>query len=401
MAKSWSQTLLLASLAGALAGCGTIPDRPVSIRPAGTDLKAASSGDELIPRVEPPSRSGNADTYVVFGRRYRVRETSEGYREQGTASWYGADFHGRKTSSGPLYDMYELTAAHKSLPLPAYVRVTNLENGRSTVVKVTDRGPFVSGRIIDLSYAAALRLDMLERGTALVEVAALEPYQYLPELVARRAAERERLAAVADRKAQRLVSVVPVQDKPDATERLASVAPVARTELRGKPDATERLASAAPVARTELRGKPDATERLASVAPVARTGLRGKPDATERLASAAPVARAELRGKPDATERLASAAPVAKGKNTPVERRAAPAGKNGTLYLVGTVSERGSPPRQLQNRLASQLRRSVQVESTTGSHYQVRVPLRDSSEARQMAVRLAGLGVSHSRVIVD
>jgi len=380
MAKSWSQTLLLASLAGALAGCGTIPDRPVSIRPAGTDLKAASSGDEPIPRVEPPSRSGNADTYVVFGRRYRVRETSEGYREQGTASWYGADFHGRKTSSGPLYDMYELTAAHKSLPLPAYVRVTNLENGRSTVVKVTDRGPFVSGRIIDLSYAAALRLDMLERGTALVEVAALEPYQYLPELAARRAAERERLAAAADRKAQRLVSVVPVQDKPDATERLASAAPVARAELRGKPDATERLASAAPVARTELRGKPDATERLAS---------------------AAPVARMELRGKPDATERLASAAPVAKGKKMPVERRAAPVGKNGTLYLVGTVSERGNPPRQLQNRLASQLRRSVQVESTAGSRYQVRVPLRDSSEARQMAVRLASLGVSHSRVIID
>jgi len=344
MAKSWSQTLLLASLAGALAGCGTIPDRPVSIRPAGTDLKAAPSGDEPIPRAEPPSRGGNADTYVVFGRRYRVRETSEGYREQGTASWYGADFHGRKTSSGPLYDMYELTAAHKSLPLPAYVRVTNLENGRSTVVKVTDRGPFVSGRIIDLSYAAALRLDMLERGKALVEVAALEPYQNLPELAARRAAERERLAAAADRKAQRLAE---------------SAASPTRTEPRDKPTTTVRLASAAPVARTELRGKPDATERLAS------------------------------------------AAPVAKGKKTPVERRAAPVGKNGTLYLVGTVSERGSPPRQLQNRLASQLRRSVQVESTTGSRYQVRVPLRDSSEARQMAVRLAGLGVSHSRVVVD
>jgi len=365
MAKSWSQTLLLASLAGALAGCGTIPDRPLSIRPAGIDLKAAPSGDEPIRRAEPPSRGGNADTYVVFGRRYRVRETSEGYREQGTASWYGADFHGRKTSSGPLYDMYELTAAHKSLPLPAYVRVTNLENGRSTVVKVTDRGPFVSGRIIDLSYAAALRLDMLERGTALVEVAALEPYQNLPELAARRAAERERLAAAADRKAQRLAE------------------------------------SAASPTRTEPRDKPTTTVRLASAAPVARTELRGKPDATERLASAAPVARMELRGKPDATERLATAAPVAKGKNTPVERRAAPAGKNGTLYLVGTVSERGSPPRQLQNRLASQLRRSVQVESTTGSRYQVRVPLRDSSEARQMAVRLAGLGVSHSRVVVD
>ncbi len=324
MAKSWSQTLLLASLAGALAGCGTIPDRPASIQPARTDLKAAPSGDEPIPRAEPPSRGGNADTYVVFGRRYRVRETSEGYREQGTASWYGADFHGRKTSSGPLYDMYELTAAHKSLPLPAYVRVTNLENGRSTVVKVTDRGPFVPGRIIDLSYAAALRLDMLERGTALVEVAALEPFQYLPELAARRAAERDRLAAAAERKAQRLAE------------------------------------------------------------------------------SAASPTRTEPRDKPATTVRLASTAPVVKGKNMPVEpRRAAPAGKNGTLYLVGTVSERGSPPRQLQNRLASQLRRSVQVESTTGSRYQVRVPLRDSSEARQMAVRLAGLGVSHSRVVVD
>ncbi len=317
MAKSWSQALLLASLAGALAGCGTIPDRPANIRPVGTGPNPASSGNEPIPQVEPPSRSGNADTYVVFGRRYRVRETSEGYREEGTASWYGEDFHGRKTSSGPLYDMYELTAAHKSLPLPTYVRVTNLENGRSTVVKVTDRGPFVPGRIIDLSYAAALRLDMLERGTALVEVAALEPYQYLPELATRRAAERDRLVAAADRKAQRLTSAAPV------------------------------------------------------------------------------------RGKPAATVRLASVKPVAKGKSTPAERRAAPAGKNGTLYLVGTVSERGSPPRQLQNRLASQLQRSVRVESTAGSGYQVRVPLRDSSEARQVAVQLASLGISHSRVVAD
>ncbi|MCB1824374.1 MAG: septal ring lytic transglycosylase RlpA family protein [Candidatus Competibacteraceae bacterium] len=324
MAKSWSQTLLLASLAGALAGCGTIPDRPVSIRPVGTDLKAAPSGDEPIPRAEPPSRSGNADTYVVFGRRYRVRETSEGYREQGTASWYGADFHGRKTSSGPLYDMYELTAAHKSLPLPAYVRVTNLENGRSTVVKVTDRGPFVPGRIIDLSYAAALRLDMLDRGTALVEVAALEPFQYLPELAARRAAERERLAAAVERKARRLAE-----------------------------------STASPV-RTEPRGKPAAT-----------------------------------------AARLASTAPIAKSKRVPVERGAAPAGKHGTLYLVGTVSKRGSPPRQLRKRLASQLQRNVRVESTTGSRYQVRVPLRDSSEARQVTVRLTGLGISHSRVVAD
>ena len=325
MAKSWGQALLLTSLAGALAGCGTIPDRPVGIRPAEAEFNAVAPPEtELIPRAEPPSRGGNADSYVVFGRRYRVRETSEGYREQGTASWYGEDFHGRKTSSGSLYDMYELTAAHKSLPLPTYVRVTNLENGLSTVVKVTDRGPFVSGRIIDLSYAAALRLDMLQHGTALVEVAALEPYQYLPELSDRRATERERQAAAADRNARR------------------------------------------------------------------------------SMQGAAQAARTEPRAKPAATVRLASAVPTAKGRSVPAPRRAAPAGKNGgTLYLVGTVSERGSPPRQLQNRLSSQLQRSVQVESTAGSRYQVRVPLRDSSEARQVAIRLAGLGISHSRVVAD
>ena len=219
MAKSWSQTLLLASLAGALAGCGTIPDRPVSIRPAGIDLKAASSEDEPIPRVEPPAvvvtpiPMWSSAGVIGSGKPARV------IGEQGTASWYGADFHGRKTSSGPLYDMYELTAAHKSLPLPAYVRVTNLENGRSTVVKGHRPRPVR----LRADYRSILRRRPAARyagaGTALVEVAALEPYQYLPELVARRAAERERLAAVADRKAQRLVSVVPVQDKPDATER--------------------------------------------------------------------------------------------------------------------------------------------------------------------------------------
>ena len=191
MAKSWGQTLFWVSLTGALVGCSSVPGQPEKrVLPSGSNLNMISDTTELNLSVEPPSATGNADSYVVFGRRYRVRETSEGYREEGTASWYGRDFHGRKTSSGTSYDMYEMTAAHKSLPLPCYVRVINLDNGRSTIVKVTDRGPFVSGRIIDLSYAAALRLDMVGRGTTHVEVTALAPYQYLPELVARRAVER-------------------------------------------------------------------------------------------------------------------------------------------------------------------------------------------------------------------
>jgi len=196
MAKSsWSHALVWAALAGALAGCSAVPDSRAPARPIIDDPLAVAGGSgEPAPRVEPPSRSGNPDNYRVFGRRYRVKETSEGYREQGMASWYGWDFHGRKTSSGPRYNMFDLTAAHKSLPLPTYVRVTNLNNGRNVVVKVNDRGPFVGRRIIDLSYAAADRLDMVGRGTAPVEVVALEPYQTLPELAARRIEARERLA---------------------------------------------------------------------------------------------------------------------------------------------------------------------------------------------------------------
>ncbi len=110
----------------------------------------------------------------MFGQRYTVLESSRGYLERGVASWYGPDFHGVRTSIGEPYDMYSMTAAHKTLPLPAYARVTNLRNGRSVVVRLNDRGPFKANRIIDLSYAAALKLDMVRDGTTLVEVRALE-----------------------------------------------------------------------------------------------------------------------------------------------------------------------------------------------------------------------------------
>ena len=130
---------------------------------------------DAVPRAEPRSRSGNPPFYDVLGRRYFVLGSADGYAERGVASWYGPTFHGVNTAMGEPYDMYAMTAAHKTLPLPAYARVTNLRNGRSVVVRINDRGPFVANRLIDLSYTAAAKLDMLRDGTTLVEVRALTP----------------------------------------------------------------------------------------------------------------------------------------------------------------------------------------------------------------------------------
>jgi rare lipoprotein A len=138
----------------------------------------------MVPRYEPRSRNGNPPFYDVMGKRYFVLSSSVGYVERGVASWYGPGFHKVRTSTGEPYDMYGMTAAHKTLPLPAYVRVTNLQNGRSVVVRVNDRGPFVGNRIIDLSYTAAYKLDMLRNGTAMVEVRSLEPVSATTPLVA-------------------------------------------------------------------------------------------------------------------------------------------------------------------------------------------------------------------------
>ncbi|HEU4780359.1 MAG TPA: septal ring lytic transglycosylase RlpA family protein [Steroidobacteraceae bacterium] len=125
---------------------------------------------DAVPRAEPRGRRGNPPFYEVFGKRYYVLASSEGFVERGTASWYGPGFHAASTSLGEPYDMYAMTAAHKTLPIPAYAEVTNLKNGRKVVVRINDRGPFVGDRIIDLSYTAAAKLDMLLAGTAPVEV---------------------------------------------------------------------------------------------------------------------------------------------------------------------------------------------------------------------------------------
>ena len=140
---------------------------------ATTKAKDVSSLPEPVPKKEPLSPYGNPDTYTVYGVTYHVLSSAKRYDKVGIASWYGAKFHGYRTSSGEPYDMYRFTAAHRTLPLPTYARVTNLENGKSVVVRINDRGPFNSSRIIDLSWAAAVRLDMVKKGTAKVRVEAL------------------------------------------------------------------------------------------------------------------------------------------------------------------------------------------------------------------------------------
>ncbi len=128
-----------------------------------------------IPKAEPLSRYGNTPYYEVNGKGYHVLHSAKGFKQRGVASWYGPKFHKKRTSSGEPYNMYAMTAAHKRLPIPSYVRVTDLRSGRKVVVKVNDRGPFHDDRIIDLSYAAASKLGMVDEGTTRVEIEVLQP----------------------------------------------------------------------------------------------------------------------------------------------------------------------------------------------------------------------------------
>lgn len=206
MARSsmWS---LCALLALSLAACSSAPPKrvnpitrlPPQTRPVPPPDKMPAFGSDDFNRIkdaypenppdvsqvpdaepvpEPPAKYGNKSPYTVLGETYVLLPSARGYRETGKVSWYGKKFHGLRTSSGERYDMYKMSAAHRTLPLPSYVRVTNLANGKTVIVKVNDRGPFHSERIMDLSYAAAARLDMLRTGTAYVRLEAIDPAEY-------------------------------------------------------------------------------------------------------------------------------------------------------------------------------------------------------------------------------
>ncbi len=163
---------------GLLAGCSTSStvNKPTAEKDYGPRSPVdVSHIPDAVPRHEPRTIAGNKSPYTILGKTYYVLPQSSGYKEQGIASWYGNKFHGKNTANGEVYNIYAMTAAHKTLPIPSYVRVRNLENGKSIVVRVNDRGPFHSGRIIDLSYAGAKKLGFIDKGTARVEVEAIDP----------------------------------------------------------------------------------------------------------------------------------------------------------------------------------------------------------------------------------
>lgn len=172
--QGWALTLPCIAML-LLAACAAPRRPPPAPAPIPTPPANVMGVPEPVPRPEPRSASGNPPFYEVAGHRYIVLASAAGYRERGVASWYGPDFHGLKTATGERYDMFAMTAAHKTLPIPCYARVTNLSNNRSVVVRINDRGPFVSNRIIDLSYTAAAKLDMIRNGTAFVDVEVLSP----------------------------------------------------------------------------------------------------------------------------------------------------------------------------------------------------------------------------------
>lgn len=227
MTSVWRTAVVLASVA-ALAACSSQPVRPDApaagapeVAPAGAAGNGAVRDNiqlsqkeryrikhdrgpdriradiaqlpEPVPRVEPRSRYGNKSPYEVRGETYRVLATAEGYDERGLASWYGKKFDGYLTSSMERYDMFKFSAASKVLPLPTYARVTNLDNGKSVVVRVNDRGPFVDGRIIDLSYAAAVRIGIWPKGVGKVRVQAIDP-AHPGELPPPRAVAKDKLS---------------------------------------------------------------------------------------------------------------------------------------------------------------------------------------------------------------
>jgi len=172
--KYFSLILLLFTLL--LAACSSSPHSRYSMKKDAYPNRKLNASEikDAVPQKVTLSSSGNKSPYTVLGETYHIVSDPKGFTESGYASWYGVKFQGHLTSSGETYDMYEMTAAHKTLPIPSYVRVTNLDNGLSTVVRVNDRGPFHDGRIIDLSYAAATKLDYADKGTAHVKIEVLE-----------------------------------------------------------------------------------------------------------------------------------------------------------------------------------------------------------------------------------
>lgn len=348
---------------------------------------------DAVPKVEPLAKSGNPDSYEVRGKRYFVRHSSQGYVERGVASWYGGSFHGRKTSSGEIYDMRSMSAAHKTLPLPTYARITNMENGRSVVVRINDRGPFHGSRVIDLSYVAAAKLGVVKHGTAEVEVRAIDPRHpdASPGAGPFLAGEARRASGFGD--------------VGDDTPR----APPARPAPKARPASTAGQQPRPLLVSESSRSSEfdDLDDELPSTPPAP-----AKPRVTPALVAAAdarpatvpgnrPAARSALLDKtpPVTPQRLATPALA-------VADRATTAGQASVSPLYLQIGAFGDPrnAERLRARLTTQLLtqdiRVLAPEASGPPLYKVRIgPLSSERDANRLTEQLAALGMEPPRIV--
>ena len=331
------------------------------------------------PEVTAIERSviGNKSPYVVLGKSYTVLDDTHDYVERGTASYYGAKFHGRLTSNREVYDMYQFTAAHKTLPLPSFARVTNLDNGESVIVRVNDRGPFHDGRVVDLSYAAAVRLGITQRGTGNVEVRALQPGE--SNLLAQKPSRRERRAAEAAAAATTVAAA-----RPAAALRAAA------------PSDIDRLVQRLPADGTPARGQPATTQAASSALPEVAVSSLPPSAAPVRSATTAPVA-------------VAAATPRA---GTPPVRSTPAATPSPTLsqQVVGAVmvqvasfSSRDNATRAMGQLNAAGIVGATISDIAAGGRtlFRLRVPASDHASAAELVGRIAGLGLGSPQIVKD
>ena len=352
-----------------------------------TDIPDVNKLPEPVPKVEPRSLYGNKSPYSVLGQTYNVLPSPRGYVERGIASFYGNKFHGYKTSSLEEYDMYQFSAAHKTLPLPSYARVTNLENGKSVIVRINDRGPFHENRIIDLSFAAAVKIGVWPKGTGLVEVRAIDPND-----------------PGSDRGAPYVNTApkpAPITAPPPPPQR-AVTASVAATPVPTNPvgDASVRQAPIANRVGSHQDGAVDEDGHVPGM-----TGVSPS-EALPPLAAAASVPAA-VSPSPAGT-RSSAARPVAASTQGSVPAQApataSVAGKPSIYLQVGAFSDVVNA-----NRVADQLNRAglgpvSVVEANIGgrSVRRVRVgPLADVDTADRVTDQIAGMGLPRPQVAVD
>jgi rare lipoprotein A len=356
---------------------------------------------EPVPHPEPLSRYGNRSPYAVLGKNYTILPSAAGYLERGMASWYGTKFDGRVTSSFEPYDLTQFTAAHRTLPLPSYARVTNLENGRSVIVRINDRGPFHEGRLIDLSYAAAIKLGVNVHGTAMVEVRGIDTGQPLPasnadNIAAKPAAPRPVAAKPKPAAASKPLPIPGVatpsvaatgldddDDAPsDAAKPTAGVGETSAPVKDDVVDAADAPASNASVATTERISAPPAPASVVALPPPPAPSPTNPPASIP-----APPAAAPAPASPDSSSASAPLpAPVSSQTAAP------PAIATSVPAGVPTPAAIAPPPS------AGPLIGRPAIDPTTRGFLQI-ASYGDRTHAERMLQRLQQAGVEHAELV--